>query len=403
MSRIDASLAARLRAAEPPGPPGARERAWELVAAAYAEREPVGATRRRGHAARFAALAAAACVAVGAVALSPPGEAVGQWLRDVVRPAPSPVPAARPSVGRLPGGGRLLVVGPTGPWIVQRDGSRRRLGAYDDATFSPRGLYVAVTRGRMLAAVDLRGGVRWSLTAGAHVADPAWSPDGFRIAYRAGSTLRVVYGDGARDGVLAARSAPAAPAWRPRTAAHQLAFAAAGGVVALRDADTGRELWRTRLAAPVRELAWAPDGRRLLALTSGTVAILGARGRVRRNLATAAGTRIVAARWLRSGRTIAVLRTGPGAKASEVVLVRARARRAPLRGRRLLAVPGRLDGMLASPDGHALLLAAPDADQWLVVRIGATGHISARSGVARQFDPAARSPGRSPRLAAWIP
>jgi hypothetical protein len=387
-----------------PGAADAQDRAWDVVAAAFAERDGATAERRTGRrraGGRVAAIAVTACVAIAAVALTPPGEAVGDWLRDVVRPAAPHAPAARPSLGALPDHGRLLVVGPTGAWIVQRDGSRRRLGSYDDAAFSPHGLFVAVTRGRMLAAVDPRGAVRWSLTRDARVTHPAWSPDGFRIAYRSGRRLRVVYGDGARDRVLAPRSAAVTPAWRPG-AAHRLAFVTSGGAVALRDADSGRQLWRTPLGSPVRALAWSPDGRRLLAVGPNGVTLIGAGGRVLRTVAMASGARAVAARWLPSSRTFFLLRTDAGARSSEVLRVRPASRRPARTARRLIAVPGRLAGMLASPAGHALLLDAPDADQWLIVRIGAKGHISARSGVARQFDPAARSARPDPRPQAWI-
>jgi hypothetical protein len=167
----------------------------------------------------------------------------------------------------------------------------------------------------------------------------------------------------------------------------------------LRDTDTGRELWRARLATPVRGLEWAPDGQRLLVLGPAGVTILDARGHVLRTLAQP-GTRTLAARWLPAGGAFALLRTTGASGASEVVLVRARTARP---ARRLLAIPGRLTGMLVSPDGRWLVLSAPDADQWLLVRTGAGGRISARSDVARQFDPAARSPGRAPRLEDWTP
>ena len=167
----------------------------------------------------------------------------------------------------------------------------------------------------------------------------------------------------------------------------------------LRDTDSGRELWRARLAAPVRGLAWAPDGRRLVVLGPDGVTILDARGNVVRTLA-APGTRTLAARWLPASDTFALLRTTGASGASEVVLVGARARQP---ARRLLAIPSRLTGMLVSPDGRWLVLSAPEADQWLLVRTGAGGRISARSDVARQFDPAARSPGRAPRLEGWTP
>jgi hypothetical protein len=284
------------------------------------------------------------------------------------------------------------VLGPSGPWIVQPDGTRRRLGAYDEAAFSPRGLYVAVTRGRLLAAVVPHGGVRWSLTRSAPVTRPAWSPDGFRIAYRAGGSLRVVYGDGALDRAIAAHASAVTPAWRPGPA-HLVAFAAGSAVVALRDADRGAERWRTRLPGPVRALAWAPDGRRLLAVTPGGVVVLDRRGAVLRTVALPA-TRAVA--WLPSGRAFAALRAGA---TSEVVLAGARGDATP---QRLLAVPGRLRDLAASPDGRWLLASAPDADQWLLVRTSGGGRIAARSDVARQFDPGARSPGRTPRVLGWI-
>lgn len=385
-------LATRLRTADVPGEAEARERTWAIVSAAYEDRGRFAA--RRGRAGRLAAIAAAACVVIAAVAiaLTPPGEAVGDWLRDVVRPVPQPTPAPHPSLGPLPGRGRLLVAGPTGPWIVQRDGSRRRLGSYDDATFSPHGLFVAATRGRVLAAVDPRGDVRWSLSASGLVTHPAWSPDGFRIAYRSGESLRVVYGDGARDRRLAGRSSAVTPAWLPGVGAHRVAFAT-GASVALRDADTGRELWRTRFAEPVRALAWAPRGRRLLVLGRDTATLLDARGGVLGHMEMPQGTLALAGAWLPSSRTFGVLRSRAGV--SEVVLVRTHSRR-------LLAVPARLTGMLVSPDGRWLLLSAPDADQWLLVRTGAGGRIATRSDVARQFDPAARSPGRAPRPLGWI-
>jgi hypothetical protein len=383
-------VSARLRDAAVPDEAAARERGWQLVAKAYDEREPLRRGRRGARAGRLAAMLVAAGLAVALVAVTPPGAAVGDWLRDVVRPEPAPAPVTRPVLGPLPGHGRLLVLGPSGPWIVQPDGARRRLGAYDDAAFSPRGLFVAVTRGRMLAAVDPRGGLRWSLTRPAPVTRPAWSPDGFRIAYRAGGSLRVVYGDGARDRTLAAHASPVTPAWRPGPA-HLVAFAA-GSAVALRDADRGGERWRARLPGPARALAWAPDGRRLLAVTPGAVTVLDRRGGVLRTVELPAARAVA---WLPSGRAFAALRAGA---TSEVMLVGARDA-AP---RRLLAVPGRLRDLAASPDGRWLLASAPDADQWLLVRTSGGGRIAARSDVARQFDPGARGPGRSPRILGWV-
>jgi hypothetical protein len=390
-------LGERLREAAVPDAVAARERGWQVVATAYAEREAVPRRAPRTRWAIALATAAASAVAV-AVALSPPGEAVARWFRGVVRATPEPRPAqTRAALGALPGHGLLLVVARNGPWVVQRDGARRRLGAYDDATLSPRGLYAGVARGRMLAAVDLRGGVHWTLTRPVRVTLPRWSPDGFRIAYRSGPQLRVVYGDGALDRALVERTAAVAPAWRP-AAGHVLAHVAADGAVVVRDADSGRVAWRRATQGRVRQLAWAPGGRLLLALTPTAAWVLSARGRVERVHAMPRGVRALRAAWLPSGRAVALVRGGPGARASEAVLLGVRGTRA----RRVLAMPGRLTDVLASPDGRRLLLAAPDADQWLLVPATGRGRITALSGVARQFDPGGRAAASPPRPAGWI-
>jgi hypothetical protein len=383
-------LSARVRETAVPDESGARERSWRVVSIAYAER---GRPLRRGRAGRWVAVAAAtACAAAAAIAFTAPGEAVGDWLRRVVRTeAPKPAPTLQP----LARHGRLLVVASTGPWIVGRGGESRRLGAYDDAAFSPGGLFAAVTRGRRLAAVDPRGQPRWSLSRPLPVTLPRWSPDGFRIAYRSGAELRVVYGDGALDRRLASGTAAVGPAWRPGPG-HRIAYATAGGTVVLRDADAGRRAWRRSLAGErVRQLAWSPGGRRLLAVTDAEVWVLGARGRVRDRVAMAAGTHAGAVAWLRDGRRFALVRTGT---ASEVVIARPGRERL----RRVLAVPGRLTDLLLAPDGRALLAAAPDAGQWLLVPATGRGRIALVSGAARQFDPGTRAAVRLPRVVGWV-
>jgi hypothetical protein len=359
-------LRARLRGTPVPDAVPARERGWRLVSAAFAEREP----RPRRTAPRLA-LAAALAAAVLAVGLTPAGAEIGHWVRHVVSPTPRHV---RITLGPLPGRGRLLALAPTGAWIVQADGTRRRLGAYTGATFSPHGLFVAVTRGDMLAAVDPRGRVRWTLTRPHPVTRPAWSPDGFRVAYRSGRELRVVYGDGALDRGLARRSAPVTPAWQPAPG-HRLA-AVAGGRVVLYDTDSGHVFWRAKVAR-VTKLAWSPGGTRLLVVSPSAVRVLDPAGHTRRVLA---GARDAA--WLPGGRF--VLQRG-----SELILG----------ARRLLAVPGRLSGLVASPDGRQLLVAAPG--QWLLVPTRGA-KITALDGVGRQFDPGGRGPAALPQPVAWI-
>ena len=91
-----------------------------------------------------------------------PCDAVADWVRDLVR-AERPTAGRAPALTALPSPGRLLVAGPGGVWVVQSCGGARRLGAYEDATWSPRGLFAGATRGRSLSAVEPDGTVRWTL------------------------------------------------------------------------------------------------------------------------------------------------------------------------------------------------------------------------------------------------
>ena len=104
--RLDASARSRARAARRPRVPGERgaaARARRAVLEAHAAR-PVGPRHRWRPAIAVAAVLALAVLAGG---LSSPGQAVGDWIRDVVeRPAPKP---ERPAPPPLPAAGRLLV------------------------------------------------------------------------------------------------------------------------------------------------------------------------------------------------------------------------------------------------------------------------------------------------------
>jgi hypothetical protein len=384
----------RLRDAPLPAEHAARERAWRVVKAAYAGRGR-SAPRSRRRSAGLVAAGAAALAAV-VVALTPPGDAVGRWVRGFVRPS-APAPAqVRPALGPLPGHGRLLVTAPSGAWLVQADGTRRRLGAYTGAALSPHGLFVAATRGNLLAAVDPHGRVRWTLTRPGPVTRPAWSPDGFRVAYRSGAALRVVYGDGALDRQVARDSAPVTPAWRPGSG-HRLASVARDRrVVVVRDTDSGRVVWRARVRGPIGQLAWSPSGRRLLVVTGARVTVLSDRGRTLYGDGLAAGLRVKRVAWLPGGRGFAVLRSAADGTRSDVVLAGGG------RVRRLIAVAGRLSDVVASPDGRWLLLSAPDAQQWLLVRTSGSGRLTALSHVGRQFDPGGRGPAALPHPEGWI-
>jgi hypothetical protein len=191
---------------EAPGERVAEERAWEVVRSAYAEREPVAWPRRHARPLIAVAVVAAAVAAV----LSPPGRSVVHSLREAVG-----VQNAETELFSLPAPGRLLVSGRGGAWIVNADGSRRRLGSYRDAAFSPHGLFVAATRGNELVVLDPKGNVRWTL-ARPHPRLPAWTGTrtDTRIAYLSGGRLRIVAGDGTGDHAVA-KAARYRPSWLP--------------------------------------------------------------------------------------------------------------------------------------------------------------------------------------------
>ena len=189
----------------------AEERTWEVVRRAYEER-PVRSSHRRPRKGLVLAGVAAAVVVAAAV-LSPPGRAVFERMREAVG-----VEHAAPALFSLPASGRLLVVSPGhgGVWLVRGDGLKRRLGSYQDAAWSPHGLYLVVSQTDELAAVTSAGDVRWSL-ARRGVRDPAWegTRTDTRIAYIADSGLRVVGGDGTGDHLLDRNGRAVAPAWDP--------------------------------------------------------------------------------------------------------------------------------------------------------------------------------------------
>src|SRR5262249_52310514 len=100
----------------------ARERTWAVVSAALPERPPAAPSPRRR---LVPVVALAAVAAVVAAALSSPGRALFHAIRTTVG-----VQKAQPALFSLPADGRLLIASDGGVWVVQRDGSKRRLGAY---------------------------------------------------------------------------------------------------------------------------------------------------------------------------------------------------------------------------------------------------------------------------------
>jgi hypothetical protein len=388
-----------LREEPVPGVAEAERRGLALVERAYAERRP----ESRPVLPRLAvALAAAALLA--ALLLSPAGAAVRNWIGDVFTAG---VRNAQPALTEVPGGGRPLVQSSRGPWVVQPDGSRRLLGRYEEASWSPHGLFVAATSGRTLSAVEPGGTPHWSVSAAGPVSDPRWSPSGFRITYRAGHSLRVIRADGTGDHLLGP-AAPVAPAWFP-PGTHLLAYVGTTGRLRIVEADTGRTLASAATAPGVEALDWSADGGVLLEISPHSLWLRhlhldkladGVRLGPAQRVPLPAGAAVRTAAFAPHRRTIAVLlerNAQTSAPRSEALLIDAGG--GP--PRRLFAVSGHLNQLAWSPDGSRLLLAWPAADQWLFLPVRQGDRLRAIGNIASVFSPGRGETAPFPQIEGW--
>ena len=355
----------------------AGERAWEVVHAAYESREPLAWPRRH-----VRPLAAGALVAaVVAAALSPPGRSVVHSLRKAVG-----VERAEPALFSLPAPGRLLVTSRSGAWVVRADGSKRLLGHYRDAVFSPHGLFIAATRANQLVALDPKGNVHWTLARpGPRFPTWAGTRTDTRIAYISRGHVRVVAGDGTGDRALA----PAAlvpPSWRPGTG-RVLAYAPTRRTVAVVSLDGGTTLLRLTSGETIRKLEWSDSGRLLLVFTPHAMRVYDPRGRVVTQDDPSDATLDIDAAFQPGTERVAVVRIPPSAisGARDVFFLRT--------GRKLLNVPGAFRQLAWSPNGRWAIVTWPTANQWIFVREGRP-KIIAVSRISTQF-------GGQPRVADW--
>jgi hypothetical protein len=351
----------------------AQERSWEVVRSAWEARarHPQRATVRR-----WPVLALACGLAVLAAALSPPGLAVLGSLKDAVR-------GTRDELTSLPAPGRLLVNAPDGAWVVQRDGSKRLLSGYLDASWSPHGIYLAAARANDLVALEPGGRIHWTVTRSQPIGLPEWTdatPPCCRIAYVSGAALRVVNGDGTGDRLIAARvsvSPVPALAWRPGT--HELAYTNARHQLVLVDVDHDRVLWR-RPARDVAQLAWSDNGLRLFA-ASGSV--FDPRGRL---VASVPATSNAA---FRPHSTNLALATAARGRSSLAIYSGARYQHR----RPIFSGPGVFAGVTWSPNARWLLLDWSSADQWMFIRVAGRPRVIPVGNIGRTFrgGPEARS------------
>ena len=360
-----------LQRLEIPGEHEARERSWAVVRDAFAQREPQ--PRRRSW--KPAAAIGVALVTLAGL-LSPPGRAVLDEIREVVG-----VEQAQPALFSLPASGRLLVTADSGAWVVDRDGSKRLLGAYREASWSPFGKYVVAAKRHELVALEPDGDVRWTL-ARPEVRHPSWggTRTDTRIAYLSRGRLRVVGGDGRGDRALGAAAADVAPVWRP-DARHVLAWVQDGSVV-ISESDSGRLVSRFRAPAGTDRLEWSQDGRRLLVQAPRSLRVYAVDGTLRFDLLRGSAAPVTTAALAPSGNSVAFVQRAGGR--SHLWLV---PRLAPDASSARLVFSGAGDfaDLVWSPDGRWLLLAWPDADQWVFVGSERVRGLRAVSTISEQF------------------
>lgn len=368
-----------LERVEIPDEHGARERAWAVAQQAFAEREPAPPRSRLP----WIAAGAVALAALVTAFASSPGRAVIDRVREVVG-----VQRAAPALFSSPAPGRVLVSSPSGTWVVQANGSKRRLGDWRQASWSPFGRFVVTAGGNELAAVEPGGTVRWTL-ARPRPRAPSWggSRTDTRIAYVEGRSLRVVAGDGTGDRASCAKAvAPVAPAWQPGSQ-RILAVATRSGAVSVFAADTCRIVWHSRSGRMPAKLEWSSDGRRLLVLASPGLRVYDTRGRVVAEDDPSDGTVDADAAFVPGDHRVVVVRAH--GNQSDVFELHG--------GRSLFHVAGALDQVVPSPDGRWLLITWPSADQWIFVRTSGRG-IRAVSNITAQFESAS-----FPRVDGWMP
>jgi hypothetical protein len=420
----DGKLNSALWEAPLPEPPEAEGRGLRIVEAAFAERTsrdsgltgamtPTISERWPRRALPRLALGLSLAALLAILLLSPAGAAVRSWVDDTFTAS---TPRPEPTLAHIPGGGHLLVQTGEGPWVVRPDGSRRLLGDYEEASWSPHGLFVAAAKGRTLSAVAPDGTPHWSITAGARVGVPRWSPSGERIAYRSGFDLRVIAGDGTEDHLVAGETAagappdgrisPAyvAPAWAP-DGRNVLAYVTGAGRLRIVNSETGAVLAGAPALHKITWMDWADAGREILEASPGALRLRPVRetghpsrpalGRARR-LPPPEGNTVVGAALAPDRPTVAAVFTDwrdHGTSSSVVVYEPGATPRS------LLTVPGSLGQVEWSPDGRRLLVAWPGANQWLFLPLG-HGRGRAVANINRAFAPGGQ-PTSFPRVEGW--
>lgn len=347
----------------------ARERTWQLVSSAFDHREPTPPRPTRRLVPALAVVFVGAVVAAAVV--TTPGRALVQAIRKSIG-----VHNAKPALFSLPTEGRLLVTSDAGVWIVQPDGSKRLLGRYDEASWSPHGRFVVAARTNELAAIEPNGHVRWTLSRrGVH--HPRWggTATDTRIAYFDKTGLRVVAGDATGDRLVAPYD-DSQLAWRPHTGGRVLGYLF-GTQLRIKNVETEHVFVTKGRVGDLEDhdLSWSPDGRFALVVDRDQLVLVDVKRDVFRTIPALDNDYIDAAAFSPDGTRLAVDQTG------ELLVYDLRRLQTP--PWRAFAGAG-LEGVAWSPDSRWLLVGSPEADQWVFVGTD-DGLIRAVSNISAQF------------------
>ena len=192
------------------------------------------------------------------------------------------------------------VVGKSGIWVMNADGSRaRRLTRSPgdgEPTWSPDGRRIVFRRSSAtnfdLWIVPAAGGKATPLlrTPIANELDPDWSPDGRRIAFQSSRGGQIQIWVMSLSSKVARRltrgAASFSPDWAPD--ARRIAYMT-GGRIAIVDSNTRRvRILPSGTPRSADDPAWSPDGRRIAFQRGGQVLTMRADGGDRRYLTRAA-------------------------------------------------------------------------------------------------------------------
>ncbi len=265
------------------------------------------------------------------------------------------------------------------------DGSKRRLGAWSEGSWSPNAEFVAVTRRREVAAVDPQGEVRWSIARTGRVRGARWSsevsPRDTRIAYLSRRSLRVVGGNGTGDKevrrLVGAGCARVAPGGVPSSRSRRSTDGSSSSTRRRRRPSGGR--WPGEVP---RQLVWSEDGERLLALGERSLRVLDSTGRKLWSIGLPVGPSGVVFTRENRNHNFVLVRYSPATGRSDLVLLSAEAN--PGEARFLYSAPGDFGSLAVSPNGNWLLVGWVNADQWLFLRLAAA-KVQAVSNISQQF------------------